>query len=166
MIRRAGPLLIAALLFCSTGCKNRQGCGSDADCKGDRVCEGGKCVRDRDRATPPRDEQPKRAAQPPRGPRAVTVTVRLGASKNNGLPWDIGGDMGDPYIVVGGASYKTQGGLRACKNAAVCHFQVITTWPARIEVWDQDLSVDDFAGAADCSPGRTCDVGQATVTVR
>lgn len=97
------------------------------------------------------------------GPGIYTIEVSMSPSKPNGDDWDAFGGAPDPFIQVGGYSFESQ----ACQDSFFCTFEVSGSGPFAVEVYDSDLSTNDYAGSALCNVGKTCSTnnGGAKVSV-
>lgn len=99
---------------------------------------------------------------------SIVVRVTLDSAKSNGLAWDVGGDMGDPYVVVNGVT--KHGGLARCKDSRTCDFYVSASAGSSlgIVVWDEDAGFtgsDDWVGSCTCRVGSRCRCGASSVSV-
>ncbi|NUN13566.1 MAG: hypothetical protein HUU55_08015 [Myxococcales bacterium] len=98
------------------------------------------------------------------GSGSVKIQVSVNPTKPDGDDWDVFGGAPDPFIVVGGYSFE----FEACQDTFFCSFEVSGSGPFAIEVYDSDLSTNDYAGSVTCDRGDTCTTnnGGATVTVK
>ncbi|MBN2494600.1 MAG: hypothetical protein JXR96_08435 [Deltaproteobacteria bacterium] len=92
--------------------------------------------------------------------RAQSARARVRVQVGSLRSWD---DYSDPdlYVVVDGDSYREQ----RCEDEHRCTLLIWQADPVEIEVWDADLTVDDFVGECECGPGQKCQAGPARVEI-
>ena len=101
----------------------------------------------------------------------VTVRVRMDSSKSSGASWDMpmfGVAAPEPFVIVDGRSFRSEGGGNYCRDDYTCSVKFLTqnpTGPYEVEVWDEDDSDHDYAGVTMCSRGETCRTNNAEVTI-
>lgn len=128
-------------LSCADDCGGATCSPSDpTSCGGETICIGGACV--------------------PAFGRNYVFTVRAGTFPqfdSTGAPWDAAGGLPDGFVVltVNGAPFTTattQDNLAPSWNAATGPTLVPGGTVLRIDVYDEDLTVDDLAWSCEANP--------------
>jgi len=132
-------------------------------------------------AVPSAAHQPKSAASQPQGASTTAasgsvIEVSVAPQKSNGKAWDAAGGAPDIALCVSSGlgsrclpNGTTIGSVTEpqCRDAFHCTFSVdLPAGDVLLDVLDVDLAVNDPIGSGHCARGRTCVLGQATVTIR
>ena len=83
----------------------------------------------------------------------MIVSAVLPATNKSGDAWDLGGGLPDPYVKVVAGARVGQSPFVADTANPTWSFVALSNVPARdlqgavtLEVWDDDLTTDDFVG--------------------
>jgi len=93
-----------------------------------------------------------------------TLSIEVEATKVNGKAWDVAGGAPDLLIKLNGTFLNFN---KKCKNSYGCKLEFTfvneTLW--YFEIYDKDLVSNDLIGKGNCSVGKVCILGGATIKI-